>query len=260
MSQTVLITGGSSGIGFELAKIFGKNNYQLILVAKDKHKLSDAEAELKASGYFVKTISKDLSDPHSPSQIYEQLQNENITIDVLVNNAGFAVYGQFAETHIEQELSLLQVNILALTQLTKLFLPEMIKRGEGKILNVASTAGFAPGPLMAVYYASKAYVLSFSQALSEEFAESGVNITALCPGPTDTRFVTRGKLQDSKLFQGRKMSARFVAEKAFDGLMRNKAVVIPGFKDKLMIQALRLAPRGLVVKAIKNAQARRQLR
>lgn len=260
MQKAVLITGGSSGIGFELAKIFGANNYQLILVAKDKNKLAEAETKLKASGYSAATISKDLSDPHSSSQIYKELQSENITIDVLVNNAGFSTYGFFSEIDLDKELSELQVNIVTLTHLTKLFLRDMLHRHDGKILNVASTAAFAPGPLMAVYYASKAYVLSFSEALNSELENTGVHVTALCPGPTDTGFATRGGLQNSKLFQGKNMDARFVAQAAFDGLMNNQAVVIPGWKSKLMIHSLRLVPRSVVLKIVKSVQEKRQLR
>lgn len=256
VQKTVLITGGSSGIGFELAKIFGKNNFHVIIVAQDKNKLSEAETKLEASGYSVKTISKDLSDPHSPSQIYKELQSENITIDVLVNNAGFAVYGQFAETDIEQELSLLQVNIVSLTRLTKLFLPEMIKRRSGKILNIASIAAFAPGPLMAVYYASKAYVLSFSEALSEELIGTGVHVTAVCPGPTDTGFVKRGGVWNSSLYQGRHMTASFVAEEAFKGLMKNQAVIVPGWKNKLIVNSLRFVPRSIAPKILIKLQAK----
>lgn len=253
MQKTVLITGGSSGIGFELAKIFGKNNYQLILVAKDREKLLKKEAELKGYGYKVNIILKDLSDPQSPSQIYEQIQSERIQIDVLVNNAGFATYGPFIETDLQEELSELQVNIISLTYLTKLFVRDMVKRGYGKILNVASTAAFVPGPLMSVYYASKAYVLSFSEALNEELKDTGVQVTALCPGPTDTGFVSRGGIY-SKLFQGKHMTASSVAKAAYAGLMKNQTVIIPGIGNKLMVQSLRFTPRSIVPKVIKHIQ------
>lgn len=258
MLKTVLITGGSSGIGYELAKIFGENNYQLLLIAKNKDKLEHASEKLKSRGCLVRTIIKDLSDPNSPTQIYKQLEEVGASIDILVNNAGFATYGPFSENDTEKELEELQLNIITLTHLTKLILPDMLKRKEGKILNLASTAAFAPGPLMTVYYASKAYVLSFSEALNEELAGSGVNVTALCPGPTDTGFEASGGLQNSKLFKGKNLQASFVAQAGFNGLMKNKSIVIPGFKDKLIVQTLRLAPRNLVVKAIKNAQSKRK--
>ncbi|HUQ84773.1 MAG TPA: SDR family oxidoreductase [Candidatus Limnocylindrales bacterium] len=254
MQKTVLITGGSSGIGFELAKIFGQNNYQLILVANDKEKLENAGDELKNSGFSVKTIAKDLSNPDSPSQIYEQLKQEEITIDILVNNAGFATYGPFSENDLDKELSELQVNIVTLTHLAKLFVRDMLKKGEGKILNVASTAAFAPGPLMAVYYASKAYVLSFSEALNNELENTGVSVTTLCPGPTNTGFAASANLGSSKLFQGKNMDASFVAQAAFDGLMGNRAVVIPGLKNKFMVNALRFVPRSVVPKIVKGVQ------
>ncbi|HSW47494.1 MAG TPA: SDR family oxidoreductase [Candidatus Saccharimonadales bacterium] len=257
MIKTVLITGGSSGIGFELSKIFGANNYDLVLVAQNAEKLKKSAEELKNKNINVKTIAKDLSDPASPTQIYELLQKESIQVDILVNNAGFATYGPFVETNLEKELIELQVNIVSLTHLTKLFVRDMIKRGNGKILNVASTAAFTPGPLMAVYYASKAYVLSFSEALNEELANSGVSVTALCPGPTDTGFVARGNLQNSKLFQGKHMNATFVAQKGYDGLMKNKTIVIPGLQNKLMVQGLRFAPRSFVTKLVKSLQSKR---
>ena len=254
MQKNVLITGGSSGIGFELAKIFGQNNYQLILVAREIDKLLEAGKKLRDSKFSVKTIAKDLIDPTSPSQIYEQLQNDKIQIDVLVNNAGFATYGPFTETDLDKELSELQVNIVALTHLTKLFARDMVKRRDGKILNVASTAAFTPGPLMAVYYASKSYVLSFSEALREELLDSGVHVTALCPGPTDTGFVKRAHLEKSKLFRGNNLSVDFVSKKAFEGLMKNKTIVVPGLKDALLIEALRFIPRSLTTKLIKFIQ------
>ncbi len=257
MQKTVLITGGSSGIGFELAKIFGKNSYNLVLVAQNKDRLEKSADELKNSGFNVQTIAKDLSDPTSPAQIYEHLNKERISIDVLVNNAGFSNYGPFAETDLELELSELQVNIVSLTHLTKLFVRDMLKKRDGKILNVASTAAFIPGPLMAVYYASKAYVLSFSEALNSELENTGVHVTALCPGPTDTGFAVRGGLQDSPLFQGKNLGASYVAQAAFDGLMKNQAVVIPGLKNKLMIQSLRLVPRSIIPKVVKRMQTKK---
>ncbi len=259
MLKTVLITGGSSGIGYALAQIFGQNGYKLILIAQDKEKLEKAADRLKQNGFSVKTLSSDLSDPSSPTTIYEHLQKNKIQIDILVNNAGFATYGEFVETDLEKELAELQVNIVALTHLTKLIARDMVKNRAGKILNVASTAAFVPGPLMAVYYASKAYVLSFSEALNSEFEATGVSVTALCPGPTDTGFAQRGGLKNSKLFQGKNMKAVFVARAAYEGLMKNQAVVIPGLKNKLMVQALRFAPRNAVVKVVKNIQSKRQI-
>jgi short-subunit dehydrogenase len=259
MHKTVLITGGSSGIGFELAKIFGKNGYSLFLVAQDLEKLKKSATELKNYNYNVQLMSIDLSDPTSPTKIYDQLCKENVQVDILVNNAGFATYGLFTETDLAKELSELQVNIVTLTSLTKLFARDMVKRRKGKILNVASTAAFAPGPLMAVYYASKSYVLSFSEALNEELNGTGVHVSALCPGPTDTGFVARGGLQISKLFQEKNMSSAFVAKIAYEGLMKNKVIIIPGVQNKLMVQGIRFAPRSLVTKIIKNIQEKREI-
>lgn len=257
MNKTALITGGSSGIGFELANIFGANNYDLVLVANDLVKLKKSADDLTNKKFKVKIIAKDLSEPASPTEIYEFLQNEKVHIDILVNSAGFATYGPFAVTKLERELSELQVNIVALTHLTKLILPDMIKNGSGKILNMASIAAFAPGPLMAVYYASKAYVLSFSEALNEELRNSGVHVSALCPGPTDTDFAAQGGLKNSKLFKGKNMTASFVAQAAYKGLLDNQTVIIPGLQNKLLVQALRFTPRGVVTKVIKNIQSKR---
>ncbi len=259
MQKTVLITGGSSGIGFELAKIFGANNYQLILVAKDKLKLEKASDQLKIDNYTVRTIAKDLSNSDSPSEIYEYLKSNGSTIDVLINSAGFGTYGPFFENDTKKELEELQVNIVTLTHLTKLILPDMLKQGDGRILNLASTAAFAPGPLMAVYYASKAYVLSFSEALNSELENTGIHVTALCPGPTDTGFANAANLGKSKLFKGNNLSASFVAQAGFNGLMNNKTIVVPSFKDKLMLQALRFVPRSVIPKIVKSIQEKKTI-
>ncbi len=216
--KTALITGASSGIGYEFAKVFASNGFNLILAARGKDALDNIAAELSAKhGITALVFAKDLSLPDAPDDLYNDLQKQGITVDILVNNAGFATYGYFTDIPLDKELQLLQLNIVALTHLTKLFLPGMKTRGYGKILNLASTAAFQPGPLMAVYYASKAYVLSFSEAISEELHGTGVSVTAFCPGPTELGFQKRAAMEESKLVQGGLMSAEAVAKIGYAG-------------------------------------------
>jgi len=247
-SQTVLITGASGGIGYELAKCFAVHQYNLILVARNEAKLTDVAQQLgREFNVAVKTVPLDLSLPSAPQVLAEGLQREGLTVDILVNNAGYGKMGEFSEVSIEDSYGQMQVNIAALTLLTKLFLGPMIGRGSGKILNVASTAGFQPGPLMAVYYASKAYVISFSEALANELAKSGIRVTCLCPGPTDTGFQHRAGNDRSRLFkQLAPMRAESVARKGYEGLMRGKTLVIPGLRNWLVAESVRWAPRKVV--------------
>lgn len=254
MNKTVLITGASSGIGFELAKLFVQDNYDLVLIAKNKEKLQAAAKTLQKETITLHIIDKDLSDPKAPDEIYKELAAKKISIDVLINNAGFASYGQFTEIDLQEELNELQVNIVTLTHLTKLFSRDMVAKDSGRILNVASTAAFLPGPLMAVYYASKAYVLSFSEALTEELRGTGVSVSVLCPGPTNTGFVKRGHLEQSKLYQGKILGAAEVADAGYKGLMSNQTIIIPGLKNQLLTNAIRFIPRNLVPKVVKRLQ------
>jgi short-subunit dehydrogenase len=246
--QTALITGASGGIGYELAKCFASHHYNLILVARNDAKLSDVAQQLgREFKVMVKTVPLDLSLPAAPQFLAEGLEREGLSVDILVNNAGYGKMGEFAELSIEDSYGQIQVNIAALTLLTKLFLGPMIGRGSGKILNVASTAGFQPGPLMAVYYATKAYVISFSEALANELAKSGVTVTCLCPGPTDTDFQHRAGNDRSRLFQQlAPMRAESVARKGYEGLMGGKTLVIPGFRNWLVAESVRLAPKKVV--------------
>lgn len=254
--QTALITGASSGIGYELAYIFASHNYNLVLVDRVGEKLTEiVDSFYQKFGIFVKPIIKDLSIPTSSEEIFLEVQKALIEIDVLVNNAGFGMYGLFSETNLSAELEMLQVNMVSLTHLTKLFLKEMLKQGKGKILNVASTAAFQPGPLMAVYFATKAYVLSFSEAIANELEGTGVTVTVLCPGPTKSAFHKRTGMADSKLVKGKKMmDAGTVAKIGFEGLMANKTVVIPGIKNKLLAKAVRLTSRKQVTKIVRSMQ------
>ena len=257
MSKTALITGASGGIGYELALLFAGAGFDCILVARSQEKLKELATRLE-SEYRVKThvIAKDLSRATAVNEIYEEVTAASMQVDVLVNNAGFPVFGPFVETDLQVELEMLQVNVIALTALTKLFLTGMVERREGRILNLASTAAFLPGPLMAVYYASKAYVLSFSEALSNELRGTGVTVTTLSPGPTRTGFQKRGIMEDSRLVQGQIADARSVALAGYRGLMTGKTIVIPGFSNKLVPWIVRLSPRGMVTRVVRRMQDR----
>ncbi len=255
---TALVTGASGGIGEELARLFAADGHSLVLVARSRDKLERLAAELKDKHHVAaRVIASDLSTPESPREIFEELEGAGVSIDALVNNAGFGSYGLFAETDLKQELDMLQVNVVALTHLTKLFLPAMLARGRGYVMNVASTAAFQPGPLMAVYYASKAYVLSFSEALSNECEGKGVRVSALCPGPTETGFVAAAGMGDSKLFDRATMDARTVAEAGYRGLLAGKPVVIPGLRNNFLARSIGFFPRGLVTKVVRGIQEKR---
>src|SRR6202167_1893521 len=248
MNQTALITGASGGIGYELAKLFAKDHHNLVLVARSAPKLTQFADELQRQfGVSAKAVPLDLSAGPAPQFLFDQLQREGIAVDILVNNAGYGVFGEFAKTLLEQQMGQIQLNVAALTQLTKLFLGPMLERRSGRILNVASTAGFQPGPLMAVYYATKAYVISFSEALANELKNSGVTVTCLCPGVTDTGFQGRAGTEKTLLFKAmRPMDAKTVARDGFRAVMAGKTLVISGFRNWLLAESLRLSPRKLV--------------
>ena len=244
---SVLVTGASSGIGYELAKRFAREGHSLVLVARSRERLEKVGKELSgATGAAVRLIPKDLSRPGSAAEIFAELRGESIEIEILVNCAGFGASGMFADTDAEVERDMMQLNMIALTYLTKLALRDMIRRRHGRILNVASTAAFQPGPRMAVYYASKAYVLSFSEALANELAGTGVTVSALCPGPTRTRFGSRAKIEGANVFRAGVMGADAVGDAAYRGLMKGRSVIIPGLRNKLLALSARLGPRKLV--------------
>lgn len=247
-AQTALITGASGGIGYELAKLFARDHYNLVLVARSGDKLDQARAELESQfGIKVKPVALDLAATPAPTFLFDQLQREGVAVDVLVNNAGFGVFGEFATTAEDEILGQIQLNITALTHLTRLFLPGMLARRGGKIMNVASTAAFQPGPLMAVYYATKAYVLSFTEALANEVAGTGVVVTCFCPGATDTNFQKRAGMENSRLFKKiGAMSVEAVARDGYRGLMAGRTVVISGVQNWLVAESVRFAPRKLV--------------
>ena len=249
--STVLITGASGGIGYELAKLFARDRHNLVLVARSAEKLTQVAAELQKNGVTVKTIALDLSAPPAPRFLFDQLQRENIAVDILINNAGFGVFGEFAQMPEEEILGQINLNISALTELTRLFLPPMIARRSGRIMNVASVAGFQPGPLMAVYYATKAYVVSFSEAIANEVRKndmrnSGVTVTCFCPGATHTAFAQRAGIEESRLFKLGAMSAEKVALDGYRAVMEGRTLVISGAHNWVIAQSTRFAPRKMV--------------
>ena len=253
--KTALITGASSGIGLELAHLFARDGYRLVLVARSRGALRELGDDLQSRYSVTVRISpKDLAHPAAPTELYQELQEAGIVLDVLVNNAGFGGGGAFLSTDWTNEAEMMQVNMVALTHLTKLFLPQ-IRAREGKLLNVASTAAFQPGPFMAVYYASKAYVLHFTEALAEELRGTGVTVTCLCPGPVKTNFQKRAHLGDTKLATSPLLvDVREVARVAYEGMKQGKRVVIPGWKNRFGVQMLRLSPREMVTKVVRKVQ------
>ncbi|MGD0388303.1 MAG: SDR family oxidoreductase [Tepidisphaeraceae bacterium] len=240
--KTALVTGASVGIGRDLAELFARDGHSLVLVARNEPGLGELAAKLRDQ-YRVnaEVIVQDLSVADGPRRIFDFLQTKSI--DYLVNNAGFGTHGPFAQSDLATQLGMLQVNVAALTHLTRLFLPEMLKRGGGRIMNVASVAAFLPGPSMAVYYASKAYVLSFSEALANELAGSGVTVTAMCPGPTKTEFQKRAGIEDSLLFKMRMMDSMTAARIGYGAMMRGRRSVVTGLSNKISVWAMRFVPR-----------------
>jgi short-subunit dehydrogenase len=240
-----LITGASSGIGAELAKLCAAGGYDVVLVARSAGKLAELAASLAQTyGIAARALAADLADPAAPQAIFDQTRGD--AIEILINNAGFGVLGPYAETDWAADARLLQVNLVALAHLTRLYLPEMLRRGSGRILNVGSTAAFVPGPLMAMYYASKAFVVSFSHAVANEVQGSGVTVTVLCPGPTLTGFSEAAGTSESKLFRGAAMSAADVARGGYRAMLAGKAEVISGARNRWMMLGTRLAPRTML--------------
>lgn len=253
--KTALITGASFGIGLELARIFARENHNLVVVARSADKLRQLAAELeKAHGTRSLILAVDLTGPGASAYVLDQTTRADVVVDVLVNNAGFGQYGPFAESDLEECLRQIQLNITTLTHLTRLYLPGMIERKSGRILNVASTAAFQPGPLMAVYFATKAYVLHFSEAIANELDGTGVTVTCLCPGTTATEFHKRAHATGMRLLRMGSMDARTVAEDGYRALMARKPVVISGFRNWLVAQSVRFAPRRLATAIARATQ------
>jgi short-subunit dehydrogenase len=257
-AETVLITGASSGIGLELAKVFAAGKSRLVLTARSKDRLEQLAGEIRQQYEIeVRVLCADLADPKAPAAIFAELKAAGIQVDVLVNNAGFGAAGPFAELPLQQQLEMVQVNLAALTHLTGLFLPAMIARGCGGVLNVSSTAAFQPGPLMAVYYATKSYVLSFTEALAEELSGTGVRATCLAPGPTATGFAAAARIEDTLLLSLGTMDSRTVALAGYRGFRAGRAIVVPGWKNRLGAIGARFVPPVLLRKLVKRLNQKR---
>lgn len=257
-SSWALITGASAGIGADLARLFAQNHYSLILVSRNQTRLEVLAQELREKHSVpVEVISVDLAQPNGAFELWKEVEKRQRIIEILVNNAGIGVYGEFVQTSLEEELQLIQLNIVTLTTLTKLALKQMKEKGRGRILNVASTAAFQPGPMVSVYCASKAYVLSFSEAVSCELEKSGITITTLCPGPTKTEFMKQAKMEEMKVLktgkiEGLFMTSEAVARLGYKGLMKGKRVVVTGIKNYLGTQLVKVVPKKYVMRFLKR--------
>ena len=277
MNQTALITGASSGIGRALAQQFAAHGYDVVLVARNSGTLEEVartlsglrqgsgparHSEAQAAGprreadkpraTAVRVMTADLAKTGSAVALVDQLRQSGIQVDVLVNNAGFGLQGEFTELPFDEQVEMIQLNVVTLTELTRLLLPGMLQRRTGGVLNVASTAAFQPGPLMSVYYATKAFVLSFTEGVAEEVAGSGVKVTCLCPGPTATAFADRAGMRGTNLFKGGTMNVESVAREGFEGWNSGKVVVIPGAANRRGALVVRLSPRGFVRRVVKR--------
>ena len=247
--QTALITGASSGIGRELAKVFARHRHPVVLVARSTEKLEELARELH-SNFRVPalTITADLAQSDAPAKIAEQIRQREVNVDILVNNAGFALRGRFAQLDLQRQLDMIQVNVAAVANLTRIFLPAMIQRDRGGVLNIASTAAFQSGPLMAIYYATKAFVLSLTEALHEEVAGTALRVTCLCPGPTETGFAAVAGAQNSNLFKRGADRPDLVARLGYEALQKNQVIAIPGLMNNLMVLSGHLTPRSMTRK------------
>jgi hypothetical protein len=256
MNKIALITGASSGIGKELAILHAKSGGDLVIVARSEKKLNDLKENLE-NQYKIKVmvIVQDLAENNSAKIVYNKVKTEDLEVDYLINNAGFGGRGKFVERDWEQDLSMINVNIIALTALTRLFLPDFVKRNSGKILNVSSTASLMPGPLQAVYFATKAYVTSFSNALSEELSETKITVTTLLPGATDTGFAKRSDMDKTDLFN-KTFTAEQVANEGYTAMLKGKLNVLAGvsFSQRILMNIIHVFPKKIIMKYIKHAQ------
>ncbi|QTL02339.1 SDR family NAD(P)-dependent oxidoreductase [Aquabacter sp. L1I39] len=248
-----LVTGASSGIGLEFARLLARDGFRLILLARDNRRLAAAARAIAPVPGGIELMAVDLSDREAVEDLCGRLAA--LELDVLVNNAGFGAYGPFDEIDGALEADMIAANVTALTLITKAVLPGMVARGQGRIVNVASTAAFAPGPFAAVYSATKAYVLSLSEALAEELRDTRIRVTALCPGPTDTAFVERAGMGRTRVFKGPVASAKMVAEAGYAAMLSGRPVAVVGLANRLMTFAVRFAPRALVARLARRAFA-----
>lgn len=256
MKNIALVTGASSGIGLEFARIHAKGKGDLILVARREARLVEIKKELETTfGIQVKIIVKDLGQPKSTQEVYDEIKGEGLEIDYLINNAGFGGLGKFHERPWEMDLAMINLNITALTSLTRFFLPDFVKRNTGKILNVSSTASLMPGPLQAVYFATKAYVTSFSNAISEELHDTNISVTALLPGATETEFGKHSGMDKTELFE-KTVSASDIAKAGYEGMMKGELNVIAGltFGQKMMMATIPFMPKKMILKQVREMQ------
>jgi short-subunit dehydrogenase len=240
----VLITGGTSGIGLELSKLFANDGYNLIIVARDENELNTTAGELKQQyNVDVVTISKDLFYPGNAFELYDEIKSKNLDVEILVNDAGQGVYGEFLDTDINREINIINLNITSLVVLTKQFIKDMVDKGSGKILNLASIAGTVPGPLQSVYHGTKAFVLSFSEAIRNELKDTGVSVTALLPGATDTDFFNKADMQQAKIVaEGKLASPADVAKDGYKALMKGDDKIVSGLKNKVQVAMNNIMP------------------
>ena len=254
LRNPVLITGASGGIGYELSRLFARDGHDLILVSRNEARLEEVAEEFgKSFGVRSLVLAKDLAVPGSPNELFEELERSSVEVDVLVNNAGFGILGAFHKSQLDEQLDMIQLDVTSLAHLTRLFLPGMVERGRGRVVNVASIAAFQAGPFMAVYYASKAFVVSFSEAIANELKGTGVTVTAICPGPTVTDFQKRAGVEDSTLFDEKMtMDAATVARIGYDGIKKNKTLVITGVKNNVLAFGNRFVPRSLATRLARS--------
>lgn len=249
--ESVLVTGASSGIGLELARCFAADGSNLILVARTTAAMERLAAEFRRERKIeVQVVTADLSKPGASQAIFDAMQGRGAVVDVLVNNAGFGLHGAFAELPLTRQLEMIQVNVTSLVALTGLFVPGMVQRGRGGVLNVGSVAGFLPGPYMAIYYATKAFVESFSEALFEELRGTGVNVTNLCPGPTESNFSKIARAYRSRAHQTSKMSAAEVATAGHRAFRQKRCLCVPGFKNRVLVKLAEIFPRSKVRQSV----------
>jgi short-subunit dehydrogenase len=256
MTDTSLITGASSGIGKDLAIEFAKWGDNVVLVARSEDKLNEVANQIRDQyGVVATVIPADLASPDGVDQLCNQLQSRSIQVDTLVNNAGFGALGNFAELTDDRQTDMLMLNVVALTRLTRFLLPAMIERGKGGVLNVGSIAAYQAGPYMSVYYATKAYVLSFSEGLREELIDTGLHVTCLEPGPTQSNFGDDSGMGKLDMFSSSIMSPEAVARAGYAGYRNNQDIVIPGWRNRLMVRATKFVPRSLLRKIVGKMQA-----
>jgi uncharacterized protein len=254
--QFALVTGGTSGIGYELVKLLANDGYNLVIVARTESDLQRVSTEIgQHYGVEVRTIAKDLFDRENAFAVYNEVAAQNIKIDILINDAGHGNYGEFIDTDIRKELAIIDLNVSSLVILTKLFLKDMVAKGDGKILNLSSIASKAPGPWQSVYHGTKAFVQSFTEAIRSEIKETGITITALLPGATDTDFFRKANMLDSKIVkEGKLYSAEDVAKDGYKALMNGDDMIVSGFMNKVQVGMANVTPDAMAADKMKKQQ------